>query len=107
MNDHDRKRRAPFESRIKLPHHDRPAVDAKEDFEKPRTLSESHVQPRQKGTISPPPLKRQRTTYDKFSSEILDSHSKNGRAYLPTSSSALTHRYGNSKTIHGQADEYF
>ncbi|RYN81335.1 hypothetical protein AA0120_g10187 [Alternaria tenuissima] len=93
MNDHDSKRRAPFHSHGKLPHHGRPNVSIKKAPEKPRNVRESHVQPRQKGSISPPPLKRQRTTYDKFNLETRDPLSTNRKAHLPTSSNALRHSF--------------
>lgn len=94
MNEHDSKRRAPFHSHGKLPHHGRPNVSIKKAPEKPRNVRESHVQPRQKGSISPPPLKRQRTTYDKFNLETRGPLSTNRKAHLPTSSNAPRHRYG-------------
>ncbi|CAI9632760.1 unnamed protein product [Alternaria burnsii] len=93
MNDHDSKRRAPFHSHGKLPHHGRPNVSIKKAPEKPRNVRESHVQPRQKGSISPPPLKRQRTTYDKFNLETRDPLSTNRKAHLPISSNALKHSF--------------
>ncbi|KAL1797255.1 hypothetical protein ACET3X_003861 [Alternaria dauci] len=94
MDDHDGERREPFQSRAKSSHHGRSGVGTKIDSEKPRTVSESHGQPSRKGSISPPPLKRQRTTYENFSSETRGPRSTNRQAHLPTSSAALRHSFG-------------
>ena len=87
MEHHESEQQAPSEPRLKLPHHDRPGIVDKEVSEKPPTLSQSHAQPRRKSVISPPPLKRQRTTSGKPNSTIR-------KAGLSTDPSAVTHRYG-------------
>jgi hypothetical protein len=93
MKDHGGDRKAPSESRLKLACRGRPSVGDKDDFTKPPTVSQSHVQPRQKDAISPPPLKRQRTTCDDFSSDTHDLRPTTLQAHPLTGPSALRHRY--------------
>jgi hypothetical protein len=70
MRDYESEQQAPSERRLKPASHGPPSVADKQVSEKPPTVRQSHVQPRRKGAISPPPLKRQRTTYDKPSSSF-------------------------------------
>jgi hypothetical protein len=58
-----------------------------------RTVGQHGSRSRQSGAISPPPLKRQRTSSDCYDSDIGGVGSADPRSRLHTGPSALRHRY--------------